>query len=129
MTIRIYKGHQRVDMLKELSFLSDVLVCSKRLVTFVRYVVPKLAIVIFPWTVIFSPMVSLVWTRLCKGSSQGTTLHQITISTINKSRLIEKLKALEILKKIVEKEAQMMNNNAFPFQTLGSAWNPPNCAS
>ncbi|XP_015169064.1 agamous-like MADS-box protein AGL62 [Solanum tuberosum] len=36
-------------------------------------------------------------------------------------------KALEILKKKVEKEAQMVNNNAFPF--LGSAWTPPNCAS
>uniref|UniRef100_M1DMP0 Mads box protein n=2 Tax=Solanum tuberosum TaxID=4113 RepID=M1DMP0_SOLTU len=38
-------------------------------------------------------------------------------------------KALEILKQKVEKEAQMVNNNAFPFQTLGSARTPPNCAS
>ena len=38
-------------------------------------------------------------------------------------------KALETLNQKVEKEIQMMNNNAFPFQTLGSAWNPPNCAS
>ncbi|XP_049392417.1 agamous-like MADS-box protein AGL62 [Solanum stenotomum] len=37
-------------------------------------------------------------------------------------------KALEILKQKVEKEAQMVNNNAFPFQTLGSAWTTPNCA-
>ncbi|XP_049392603.1 agamous-like MADS-box protein AGL62 [Solanum stenotomum] len=36
-------------------------------------------------------------------------------------------KALEILKQKVEKEAQMVNNNAFPFQTLGSAWTPSNC--
>ncbi|WMV25337.1 hypothetical protein MTR67_018722 [Solanum verrucosum] len=38
-------------------------------------------------------------------------------------------KTLEILKQKVEKAAQMVNNNAFPFQTLGSAWTPPNCAS
>ncbi|KAH0682815.1 hypothetical protein KY290_021401 [Solanum tuberosum] len=38
-------------------------------------------------------------------------------------------KALKFLKQKVEKEAQMVNNNAFPFQTLGSAWTPPNCAS
>ncbi|KAG5610635.1 hypothetical protein H5410_021916 [Solanum commersonii] len=37
-------------------------------------------------------------------------------------------KALEILKQKVEKEAQMVNNNAFPFQTLGSVWTPSNCA-
>ncbi|WMV25414.1 hypothetical protein MTR67_018799, partial [Solanum verrucosum] len=36
-------------------------------------------------------------------------------------------KALEILKQKVEKEAQMVNNNAFPFETLGSAWTPSNC--
>ncbi|KAG5610757.1 hypothetical protein H5410_022038 [Solanum commersonii] len=38
-------------------------------------------------------------------------------------------RALEILKQKVEKEAQMVNNNAFPFQTLGSAWTPPNYAN
>ncbi|KAH0682821.1 hypothetical protein KY290_021409 [Solanum tuberosum] len=36
-------------------------------------------------------------------------------------------KALEILKQKVEKEEQMVNNNAFPFQTLRSARTPPNC--
>ena len=34
-------------------------------------------------------------------------------------------KALETLNQKVEKEIQMMNNNAFPFQSLGSAWTLP----
>ncbi|KAG5610647.1 hypothetical protein H5410_021928 [Solanum commersonii] len=38
-------------------------------------------------------------------------------------------KRLEILKQKVEKEAPMVNNNAFPFQTIGGAWIPSNFAS
>ncbi|KAH0757917.1 hypothetical protein KY290_021410 [Solanum tuberosum] len=38
-------------------------------------------------------------------------------------------KALKILKQKVDKEAQMVNNSAFPYQTLRSAWTPPNCVS
>ncbi|XP_049392030.1 agamous-like MADS-box protein AGL62 [Solanum stenotomum] len=51
------------------------------------------------------------------------------IEELNLFQLQHLKKALEILKQKVEIEAQMVNNNAFPFQTLGSAWTPPNCAS
>ncbi|KAK4721459.1 hypothetical protein R3W88_011692 [Solanum pinnatisectum] len=48
---------------------------------------------------------------------------------LNLFKLQDLKNALEILNQKVEKEAQMVNNNAFPFQTLGSAWTPPNCSS
>ncbi|KAK6791479.1 hypothetical protein RDI58_010560 [Solanum bulbocastanum] len=51
------------------------------------------------------------------------------IEEINLFQLQHLKEALEILKQKVEKEAQMVINNAFPFQTVGSAWTPPNCAS
>ncbi|XP_049389689.1 agamous-like MADS-box protein AGL62 [Solanum stenotomum] len=50
------------------------------------------------------------------------------IEELNLFELQQLKKALEILKQKVKKEAQMVNNNAFPFQALGSAWTPPNCA-
>ncbi|KAK6791477.1 hypothetical protein RDI58_010558 [Solanum bulbocastanum] len=50
------------------------------------------------------------------------------IEELNLFQLQHLKKALEILKQKVEKETQMVNNNAFPFQTLGSAWTR-NCSS
>ncbi|WMV25328.1 hypothetical protein MTR67_018713 [Solanum verrucosum] len=64
-----------------------------------------------------------------RGESFQEIRKEYPIEELNLFQLQHLKKALEILKKKVEKEAQMMNNNAFPFQTLGSAWTPPNCAS
>ncbi|WMV25333.1 hypothetical protein MTR67_018718 [Solanum verrucosum] len=76
----------------KLRFLSVVLVCSKRLVNFVRYVVLKLSFCYFPWAMKeFSPLVTLALTRWCRGSLGGTSLYKIMMSTINKSWLVEKL--------------------------------------
>ncbi|XP_015072588.1 agamous-like MADS-box protein AGL62 [Solanum pennellii] len=54
---------------------------------------------------------------------------QSPIKELNLFHLQHLKRALEILKQKVVKEAQMVNNNAFPFQTLGSAWSPPNYTS
>ena len=48
------------------------------------------------------------------------------IEELNLFQLQYLKKALEILNEKVEKEIQMVNNNAFQFSTLGSAWIPPN---
>ncbi|WMV25409.1 hypothetical protein MTR67_018794 [Solanum verrucosum] len=52
----------------------------------------EIVIVIFPPTAkMCSPLVTLAWTGWWRGSLGGTSLHQITMSTINKSWLVEKL--------------------------------------
>ncbi|XP_015082426.1 agamous-like MADS-box protein AGL62 [Solanum pennellii] len=53
------------------------------------------------------------------------------IEKLNLFQLQHLKEALESLVQKVEKVAQqqqMVNNYAFPFQKLGSAWTPPNCA-
>ncbi|KAH0727322.1 hypothetical protein KY284_003187 [Solanum tuberosum] len=53
------------------------------------------------------------------------------IEELNLFQLQHLKEALERLEQKVEKVAQqqkMVNNLAFPFHTLGSAWTPPNCA-
>ncbi|KAK6805571.1 hypothetical protein RDI58_003356 [Solanum bulbocastanum] len=53
------------------------------------------------------------------------------IEELNLFQLQHLKEALERLEQKVEKVAQqqkMVNNHAFPFHTLGSAWTPPNCA-
>ncbi|WMV25294.1 hypothetical protein MTR67_018679 [Solanum verrucosum] len=62
------------------------------------------------------------------GESLREILKESPIEELSLFQLQHLKKALEILKQKVEKEAQMVNNNAFPFQTLGSAWTTHNCA-
>uniref|UniRef100_M1DBR2 MADS-box protein n=1 Tax=Solanum tuberosum TaxID=4113 RepID=M1DBR2_SOLTU len=96
MTRKISKGRQRVDMVKIKKASNLGVTFSKRRAGLFKKASElctlcgaEIVIVIFsPDGKMCSPLVTLAWKRWWRGSG---FLHQITMSTINKSWLVEKL--------------------------------------
>uniref|UniRef100_A0A3Q7G1H5 MADS-box domain-containing protein n=1 Tax=Solanum lycopersicum TaxID=4081 RepID=A0A3Q7G1H5_SOLLC len=133
LTRRISKNHQRVDMMKIKNARNIKVTFSSSIVVFS----PDGKVFSF-----FHPSMDMLVDRFLG----RTSLYQITmnlevslqmeknwcetpIEELNLVKLQHLKNAFKNIKKKVEKEAEMVNNNASLLQTLGGSWIPPNCST